>query len=176
MNKKYMILISGKAQAGKNTFALGLFGFFEYAFANQLKKFAMELGWNKDKDKRGRKFLQDLATVVREYNQRTWVNLICKTLEMDKYPDKVVITDCRYLNEIRIMKQWGEQNGYNVVTVRIERPEYNNMLTDEAKTHPSETELDGYCFNHIVYNIGTLGDLISIASNNFSLKVIEGDL
>lgn len=170
MNKKSMILISGKAQSGKNTFALGLFGFFEYAFADQLKKFAMQLGWNKDKDKQGRKFLQDLATVVREYNRRTWVNLICETLGMDGYPNKVVITDCRYLNEIRIMKQWGEHNGYNVITIRIERPGYDNMLTDEAKNHPSETELDNYNFDHTIQNIGTIGDLIKIASTYSDIR------
>lgn len=168
MCKKHMILISGKAQAGKNTFALGLYGFFEYAFANQLKTFAKQLGWNGNKDERGRKFLQDLATVVRTYNQRTWVNLMCNTLVADKYPDKVAITDCRYFNEINVMRRWGKNNGYRVDTIRIERPGHDSMLTEEAKNHPSETELDNYLVDHVVMNTGTITDLLKMASNCFT--------
>lgn len=167
MNKT-IILISGKARAGKDTFALGLDGYNKYSFAGQLKDFAIKLGWNGHKDERGRKFLQDLASTVREYNRNTWVNLVCRMLETNSYPNQIAITDCRYLNEIQIMRQWGKKNGYKVITVRIERPNYDNGLTEEQKNHPSETELDGFCFDHIIENSGTIGDLICIASSCFA--------
>ena len=54
-----------------------------------------------------------------------------------------------------------------MITVRIERPNYDNGLTEEQKNHPSETELDGFCFDHIIENSGTIGDLICIASSCF---------
>ena len=167
MNRR-LILISGKAQAGKNTFALGLDKYNEYSFASQLKDFAIKLGWNGCKDFHGRRFLQDLASTVREYNKDTWVNIICRTLENDGCPDQIAITDCRYLNEIQLMTQWGENNEYEVITVRIERPNYDNGLTEEQKNHPSETELDAYCFDHIIENSGTIGDLLCIASSCFA--------
>lgn len=168
MDRKSLILISGKARAGKDTFALGLDGYTKFAFADQLKKFAIQLGWDGYKDERGRKLLQNLASVVREYNKHTWVHLLCKRLEQTRYPNKIVITDCRYLNEMWMMKEWGKKNLYTVTTIRINRPDFNNGLTEEMKRHPSETELDEYPFDHTIVNSGTIGELICIASSCFA--------
>ena len=168
MDGKSLILISGKARAGKDTFALGLDGYTKFAFADQLKKFAIQLGWDGYKNDRGRKFLQAIGSIARDYNSGTWVNLLCKRLEQSRYPSKIAITDCRYLNEMRVMKEWGKENCYTVTTVRIVRPDFDNGLTKEMKMHPSETELDEYPFDYIIINSGTIGELICIASSCFA--------
>lgn len=120
------------------------------------------------KDERGRKFLQDLATVVREYNSNTWIRILGDLIEDEDYPDKVVVTDCRYLNEIQLMKQWSLIHNYKVTTIRIERPGFDNGLTEAQKNHTSETELDNYPFDYVIKNSGTIGDLMCIAYSCFA--------
>ena len=53
-------------------------------------------------------------------------------------------------------QKWGYANGYNVMTVRIERHGYDNGLSEDAKAHDSECELDGESFDMVVENNGTL--------------------
>ena len=151
---KYLILLSGKAQAGKDTFAdsIQCLGFHKYSFAKALKDEAIAGGWNGQKDFRGRILLQQLGTVWRNYEPEHWIRRLQESIRHDM----VAITDCRYLNEISLMQRWGYQNGYNVTTVRIERAGHDNGLSEDAKAHDSECELDDEGFDRVVENNGTL--------------------
>ena len=82
---KVLILISGKAGTGKDTigeYLVRKFGFKRYAFADRLKEVATELGWNGEKDFAGRKFLQELGSVVRNYDPDTWVNIVLNGIKI----------------------------------------------------------------------------------------------
>ena len=57
--------------------------------------------------------------------------------------DYLLVDDCRYPNEITAW--YGK--GYDVTTVRIERPNHGNALTYEQRKHISETSLDNYSFD-----------------------------
>ena len=153
---KHLILLSGKAGAGKDTFAdsIASLGFHKYSFAEALKTEASRGGWNGAKDERGRVLLQQLGTVWRNYEPEHWIRRLQESIRHDK----AVITDCRYRNEISLMQRWGYQNGYNITTVRIERPGHDNGLSEDAKAHDSECELDGYPFDVCVTNKGALLD------------------
>ncbi len=153
---KYLILLSGKAQAGKDTFAdsIASLGFHKYSFSEALKTEASRGGWDGAKDERGRILLQELGSVWRHYEPDHWI----RRLQDSITHDLVAITDCRYRNEISLMQRWGYQNGYNVATVRIERPGYDNGLSNDAKAHDSECELDDEGFDMVVYNYGPLLD------------------
>lgn len=61
------------------------------------------------------------------------------------------------------MTAWGRENGYRVVTVRINRTDHDNGLSPEARSHPSECELDGDAFDVTVYNYGSLLDFCANA-------------
>lgn len=61
------------------------------------------------------------------------------------------------------MTAWGRENGYRVVTVRINRTDHDNGLSPEARSHPSECELDGEAFDVTVYNHGPLLDFCANA-------------
>ena len=158
---KHLILLSGKAQAGKDTFADSIAspGFHKYSFAKALKDEASRGGWDGAKDERGRILLQQLGTVWRNYEPEHWIRRLQESIRHDM----VAITDCRYRNEISLMQRWGYQNGYNVTTVRIERPGHDNGLSPEARSHPSECELDGDAFDVVVYNYWPLLDFCANA-------------
>jgi hypothetical protein len=57
--------------------------------------------------------------------------------------DYVIISDCRYPNEI---ERWRDE-GYTVIAVHVERPGFQSELTEEQKNHLSETALNDYYFN-----------------------------
>lgn len=151
---KLLLLLSGKAGAGKDTFAdsIASLGFRKYSFAKVLKDEAIAGGWNGQKDFRGRVLLQQLGTVWRNYEPDHWIRRLQESIRHDM----VAITDCRYRNEISLMKTWGRENGYSVVTVRINRTDHDNGLSEDAKAHDSECELDGESFDMVVENNGTL--------------------
>lgn len=150
---RYIFLLSGKAQAGKDTFGSMArdFGFHRYAFADALKREAIDGGWDSQKDERGRTLLQDLGSVWRRYEPDHWIRRLQESI--DHY--RVVVTDCRYQNEIVLMREWGELHGYRVLTIRIERPGYDSLSLDMA-SHSSECDLDKFPFDHYICNIGTL--------------------
>jgi hypothetical protein len=76
----------------------------------------------------------------------TWVNAL-----MSEYKPELnwIITDCRFINEANAVKK---ENG---IIVRVNRPGIVPV-----NSHPSETGLDGYEFDHIIDNYGNFNDLI----------------
>lgn len=139
-----VILISGKATSGKNTFAT-FFGEYlkkkgvkyqEIAFATPLKQICRASGWNGKKDKEGRKMLQDTADNIKAIYGDDYFALKAKESISE---DVVLVTDWRYKKEYEVMKE------FNVVTVRIER----EVERDE---HSSETELDDFNFDFVIKN------------------------
>ena len=108
--------------------------------------------WNGEKDEEGRHLLQYVGTdIVRTQYPDYWVDFIIGILKMfsDKW-DYVLIPDCRFPNEIDKMKE----AGFDVVHMRVVRPDYDNGLTSTAKNHPSETSLDNAEYDMLIYNYG----------------------
>jgi hypothetical protein len=100
-----------------------------------------------------REFLQKLGTDAVRYGLHpdTWVNALFADFDEDK--DNWIITDCRFPNEARAVKERGGQ------VVRINRDlEQADYQTLEQR-HPSETSLDDYTFDYIINNVGDLDDL-----------------
>ena len=74
-----------------------------------------------------------------------------------QFYDWVLIPDVRYENEILMPKElyqdgWIEQ----LEIIRVERPNYENDLTEEQRRHESETALDDYPFPSYYLNVGGL--------------------
>ena len=116
--------ITGLAGAGK-TYAANWFklrtGGEIWSFAAEIKRIAATMGWNGEKDSRGRKLLQDLGSIGREYDRQCWVS---------RMPTgrAVIIDDVRYINEAAAIRSVGG------IIIRIERPGLTPM------DHSSETE------------------------------------
>ena len=89
-----MVILSGKAGAGKDTCGeyLVSLGYKRYAFADELKEIARELGWNGEKDEKGRTFLQELGSAGRNYDPDMWIAVIEKMKKENQKGSSV--TDC----------------------------------------------------------------------------------
>ena len=161
--KKVYVLI-GHARSGKDTAA----NFLEQklgkvkriAFAALLKEQARMLGWNGQKDKSGRDFLQHLGDVLKEYHgPGYYADYVVQQLSQD---GNYIITDCRFLQEYQALADWAAEDPDNrkVVFIRIVRPgDSESDLTEEQKHHASETELDHIREDVAIINDGTLEDL-----------------
>jgi hypothetical protein len=165
MKKPKIILISGKAQSGKDEFAKLLIertqnknkclriGYGDFV------KFVCEkyFGWDGIKNEEGRKILQFVGTdLARSVHPDIWVNMTIDLVKgIGRLYDYILIPDLRFQNEII---RWYEEL-YEVITIRVNRPNFDNKLTKEQKEHISETELDTYdYFDYTLNNIGTLND------------------
>ncbi len=158
-----VVCISGKAMAGKDTFASMLKSELECSgqkviithFGDLLKYICSAFfEWNGEKDEHGRTLLQHIGTdIVRARQPDYWVNFMVGILKLfDNEWDYVLISDCRFPNEIDMLKA----AGHDVTHVRIERDNFTSPLTKGQRNHSSETALDNITPDYLVYNRGTL--------------------
>ena len=175
--------ISGQAQHGKDTFAEMLrkilWGYGKRVLiihnADLLKFMCTQLfNWNGEKDENGRTLLQYVGTnIVRAQCPDFWAEYIVNVLKLfDGHWDYVMIPDCRFPNEIDLLRK----DGFDVTHIRIVRDNFDNGLTDEQKAHPSETALDGVAPDLTVHNAGNLvGFFATILQASRELCESEGD-
>lgn len=154
-----VICISGKAQHGKDTTAGYLKEFLEergkkvlIAHYGDLVKYVCKtfFGWDGQKDEKGRTLLQYVGTdQIRTQEPDYWVQFIESILSM--FPnewDYVLIPDCRFPNEIEYLRDFR----HDVTHIRVLRQNFVSPLTEEQQRHPSETALDGYSYDYLLYN------------------------
>jgi hypothetical protein len=105
-----------------------------------------------------RLFLQVLGTeAIRDNIHRdTWVNALFadyRPQKLSEYnPSKWIITDTRFPNELVAIK---ERGGITIKVVRTEVDSFGNrVLSNHIRSaiHSSENALDGYEFDHIIFN------------------------
>lgn len=161
-----VVLISGKAQNGKDTVA----DFLHKALVNDGKRVLVThyadllkyictnyFGWDGNKDARGRQMLQYVGTdVIRKQNPTLWVDFVSMLLKyFHENWEYVIIPDCRFPNEVTTMVE----NGFDTVHLRVVRKNFKSPLTEEQQQHPSEIALDNVEPDYFIYNDGTLGEL-----------------
>jgi len=159
--KTVCILIAGNGMgAGKSTFANLLMTTLASSrsilthIALPIKLIASNvIGWNGNKDEKGRDLLQGIGELGRKYDQNCWARWIKDFYlpSCSNYPfDFVIIDDFRYPNERDVFQS---SILYDTVTVRIMR---NTAIRNG---HISEESLDDYQFDYIIDNNGDLYDL-----------------
>lgn len=162
-------MISGKARHGKDQTAIMLKEQLELegkkvltvAYGDYLKYICVKyFGWNGQKDEEGRELLQYVGTDlvrIKLNKPNFWVNQVKDLINaIGELFDYVLITDCRFKNEVEVIKRAFKSKA---VSLRVNRPNFISKLTKEQKQHASETELDNYNFDYYIENNGTLEDL-----------------
>lgn len=173
MSDKNILLIGGHAQAGKDTVAnflkdklLGRALIIHNA--DYLKYICKQYyGWDGKKGDKGRAILQYVGTdlVRQEKDMATyWVERTCDIIKIfwDQY-DYFIVPDLRFLNEVYYTKS---RFPYNVMTVKVVRPNFDNGLTEEQKNHLSEVDLDEFEFDATIMNNSGI-DRLERAVENF---------
>lgn len=165
-----IIMISGKAGSGKSFLATHLKEYLEEIyglkgyiinFGDPLKMVATQLyGWDGEKGERGRKLLQVVGTdIAQKNNKMVWVRIVTEIIEAFRSEyDFVIIGDVRFLHEINGIYDYFLECFDSIYHITIVGRE--NTLSDEAKNHPSETEVDqiyskgsDFIFNNKQYSL-----------------------
>lgn len=164
--KTIAVLISGLAGSGKTT-ARNMLGIalesrfkelsnFPYSFASPLKYIAKAfLSWDGEKDFKGRKLLQQLGHVGREYNSTIWVRHMFNQAEHRAvYPfNFILIDDWRFPNELETIKN---NPAFDTYSVRI-IGRNTSIVDEELSKEDSETSLsDDGEYDFVIDNSGDL--------------------
>jgi hypothetical protein len=152
-----ILLISGSARHGKDTFATFLKEYLDsngfktqhVHFSDELKKQALECGWSGLKDEAGRKFLQEFGEERNAVDKYYWSKMLHNQIESDS--DYIIVADARHRHEINYFNVYTE---YDITTIRIERYNldgsfFENDLTPEQRAHISEIDLKGFAFDFL---------------------------
>ena len=155
-------LISGKARHGKDTASEFLKKFYEadgkkviFSRAGKYIKFyAMEMtDWDGSDDNKPRELLQELGTdVIRNKLNKAEMFIERQLDDIEIYSyfyDAIIVPDIRLPREIESVKE----KFNNVVTIKVERINFESDLTDSQKKHKTETAMDSYNdFDYTVIN------------------------
>ena len=180
MSKQTIITLSGQAQHGKDSSAQIIKEFLEennktvliINYADYLKYLAKQyFGWDGEKDEKGRSLLQWLGTEkIRSKHPDFWVDVVINIAKVfEDEHEYVLIADCRFPNEIHRWKEYG----YPIISVHVERLGFDNGLTEEQKSHTSETALDDYMFD-VYLKATNLTELREEAKKVFGVLDIQG--
>jgi len=157
MNIEYknpkIYLIGGKARHGKDTLSSYLKEAYEEngkkvivtQLSKYIKYYAREMtGWNLTEEDKPREFLQLLGTnVIREalHKDDLFINRMKDDIEIFSYfYDAIIISDVRFKKEIDDLRKYFP----DLIAVHINRPNFDNGLTEEQKKHKTEIDLDDY--------------------------------
>ena len=182
-----IILISGRAGEGKSTFAEICVTKLHkekmsakiFPFAKGVKDTASFMGWNGKKDRKGRRLLQQIGGVGREYNENIWADRVIDKIE-DWLPDVAddewfaFIDDWRFENEGDVVLD----AFFPVLKVRMIRPyEYHTLRGSTLYDDPSEIGLPSAednieYYDALIHNV-EMTDLIS-TTNQFVEKRFLG--
>lgn len=157
-----IIIISGKARAGKDTTASFLKEIYKekmikLQYGSYIKEYAKKISdWDGSEETKPRELLQHLGTEIikNKIDKKFFLNRIIQDINVYSFFfDYIVISDARFVEEIEDIK-----NKFNdVVTIRIIRPNFDNGLTEEQKKHSTEVGLDNYnSYDYTIINDGTL--------------------
>jgi phosphomevalonate kinase len=167
MNSIEVYAFSGKMGSGKNFLAEKIFSKMLpqketaiLAFGDQLKiEGITKHGLDREKcffkkDEYTRKALQDIGTEAREaVGKEVWISYLREWIELYKSRGvkRFIITDVRYENELRFLK-----DEFSAFIIRVEAPKRATYesLSNSAHSHASEVDLDNKTelFDYFIYN------------------------
>lgn len=173
-----VILISGYARAGKDTFADGMVSaigdwkVWKRSFASTLKGAANEylnnvglydeengLSFNDEEFKvEHRDMLVSLGRFARSIDKDVFASALMRSYAtmieaVRPNPIHLVVPDWRYLNELVVAKEWAEENGWRVVTVRIDRAGLYPANEEEALSL-AEIRREHSCLHEYIFAEG----------------------
>ncbi len=107
-------------------------------------------GFSREKD---RKFLQFVGQWARDQNENVWINILNQEKRLT---ENIFISDLRYLNEAKILKE----NGFSLINITRDSFTGVDYFGSGSRTHESEISLEGFTdWDFVINNNGTLQEL-----------------
>lgn len=167
---KYVFVIAGKAQTGKDATAKLIRKYLEkynlktaiIQYSMYVKLYARALtGWDFEEETKPRTLLQNIGQDVRNMvSQRFFINRIIDDIRiLANYVDIIVISDARLPEEIDDIKK----EFPHVYRIHIIKNNASNNLTYTEAHHITEIALDNY--NDFDYTILNDGNIESLEKN-----------
>ena len=140
-----IIMVTGKAGCGKDTFYEIASkqikqSTIRLAFADMVKSVADMYGWDGIKDERGRKLLQSIGAVGREYNECIWIKPIVDEIKLLQRGVIPIITDLRFANEYWMINNIMQERVY-VVNIVGRQSDLGVNANDVSEAGLTEEEL-----------------------------------
>lgn len=157
-----IILVGGKAGVGKTTAANFINSYLDKevtsysyigSFALGVKQIATMIGWDGVKDAKGRKLLQDVGNLGREYDKDTWINYLLNYMKEnipEELLDIIIVDDWRFPNEAEYFLSQPEL--YKVFTISIKAPQREILKGTREWKDISENSLNNYKFFDYIIN------------------------
>lgn len=157
-----IFVIGGKAKTGKSTFGNYLkeqlkdYGYHPCIMhiTEPLYSYAKTyFDWDGKEEDKPREFLQKMGIeIIRDKlgKKEFLLNRLYEDIEiLSNFFDCFIITDARMIQEFEKLKKKYE----DVVTIKLERTNYDNCLTEEEEKHITEQEIDQYKdFDYVIEN------------------------
>ena len=167
-----IFVIGGLAKTGKSTFGEYLRDELkDYGYKPCVMRITEPLysyarnyfNWNGNENDKPREFLQKMGIeVIREKMGKKdfLLNRLYEDIEvLSNFFDVFIIADARFIHEFEDIKMHYE----DVVSIKLERKNYNPELTEEEATHITEKEINDYQhFDYVIEN-RNLADLKTAA-------------
>lgn len=175
MDTKFFI-VNGYPQSGKTTFENFIINDPTIrgqivSIINNVRSAAQLLGWDGEKDRRGRDFLAKLLQIAQNYSNRYLDTFIEETVEYARtFNYDVVFMDVRNPSNIRtICDRMKDKYGIDVTTVYIDR----EGVTSASASNPEDNNVERYRYDVKILNNGSLEVLKTTAETflkNFIIK------
>lgn len=157
-----IFIIGGKAKCGKNTFGEYLreelkdYGYKPCVMhiTEPLYSYARNyFEWNGNEQDKPREFLQKMGIeIIRDKlgKKDFLLNRLYEDIDILKnFFDTFIITDARFINEFESLKAKYD----DVISIKINRKNYDNQLSEEEARHVTEQEISSYDnFDYIIEN------------------------
>lgn len=175
-------MVSGRAGEGKTAFASFcqdiLVADYQISsaivpFARMVKETAFFMGWDGEKDSRGRRLLQEVGNAGRAYDIDLWARHAVEFIKQHPADfEYVFIDDWRFPNEGKYL----QEHFWPTITMRVRRPkEFHTLLNTPLYNDVSEISLpdeDEY-YDFVIENKGTIDDLENKARKFVKENLIE---
>ncbi len=186
-----IVLVSGRAGEGKSSFAQFCIDYLNkndykakiYPFAKGVKDTARFMGWNDEKDSKGRRLLQDIGNTGRAYHENTWVDMTIDSIlnDMDFLQEGnkswfAFIDDWRFANEGTVMADAISPS----LKIRVVRPkEFHTLVGSELYNDLSEISLpdpdeDTDFYDALIFNSTSLDELANTAKQFVERYLLGG--
>lgn len=150
-----IVLINGGGGVGKDTFVQicqkeHLKGkIWNISTVDLIKEAAKILGWDGEKDEKGRKFLSDLKDLATSYSDLSFLYVSKKVSIAKEENVDVIFVHCREPEEIARLKEQ-----FNAITLLIK----NNRVKSIESNH-ADKNIENYNYDYVIENNDSLLDL-----------------